>query len=141
MKKMSKSNTTKKVYRVVLYTYHFSAELEEFSHMGVDPYQLETTPLSSYGDKREAEALLKRLQEKYPEEKLGLQSSFAGGCRLAAGAKEALEWGRTYRVSEMDAYEDVPASPYDDEYDDEYDDDEYDDDEDDEYEDDEYEDE
>lgn len=139
MKKMKMSNTTttKKVYRVVLYTYHFSAELDEFSHMGVDPYQLEKTPLSSYGDKEEAEALLKKLRVKYPEANIGLQSSFAGGCRLAAGAEEALEWGRrTYRVSEMDAYEDVPASPYDDEYDD--DEDEDDEDEEDEYEEDEY---
>ena len=123
------ANATKKMYRVVLYTFHFSAELDEFSHMGVDPYQLETTPLSSFGSKEEAEALLRKLREKYPEEKLGLQSSFVGGCRLAAGAKEALEWGRTFKVSEMDAYEDVPASPYDDEYEDDECDDEYDDDE------------
>lgn len=124
---MKEMNKIRKMYRVILYTFHFSAELDEFAHLGVDPYQLQTTPLSSFGDKEEAEALLRKLRVKYPEEKLGLQSSFVGCCRLAAGAKEALEWGETFKVSEMDSYEDVPASPndeYDDDEDDEYDDDE-----------------
>lgn len=115
--------TEMKKYRVVWFKFWFRAELvDEYAHLGVDPYQLEATPLSSFGDKEEAEKLLGKLRVKYPEAKLGLQSSFVGGCRLAAGAVDALENDNIFRVSKMDAYEGVPASPSED---DEHEDDEY----------------
>lgn len=91
MTEINNRNVVVKMYRVVLYTYRY---------FDGAPY-LTTTPLSSFGDKKDAESLLRRLRVNYPDANTGLQASFIGGCRLAAGAKEALKNGNIYKVSQM----------------------------------------